>query len=109
MDLDQQRLAAINSDNYLVQDGNEFSIVGDGYGSDPYEDNADSPEEKEHGIDHYNVSDDTGYGTLMMLTEVAFNMPVEPDDPRELELEGPVAEPGAPVPMELLDLGLEAK
>jgi hypothetical protein len=92
MELDQQLLDAVNDENYHIHDGNECSIVGDGYDSDLYVDHADNPGEKEHGVNHHNISNDAGYGTLMLLTEVAFDMPEEPMEP--------MAEPEAPVPID---------
>jgi hypothetical protein len=76
MELDQQLLDAVGDENYLVQDGNETSIVDNGYDSDPYEDNADNLEAKDHGVDQRqsHVSNDAAYVTMMQLTEVAFDM-----------------------------------
>jgi hypothetical protein len=66
-----------------VSNKNECSIVGDGYISDPYEDNMDSPEEQEHVVSHHNGSNNAAYGALMQVTEVAFNLPVEATVPIE--------------------------
>jgi hypothetical protein len=107
--------------------------VDNGYDSDLYESNADNPDGKDHEVDQRQnrVSNDEVYGTMMLLTEVAFDMPVTLDVaeeiilthalhnhaevqgpmlglpetvPLEPEQEEPMAEPAAPIPMESPDL-----
>jgi hypothetical protein len=104
MELDQQLRDAVGGENYLVQDGDETSIVDNGYDSDPYEDNEDNPEGKDHDVGQRqsHVSNNAAYGTVMQLTEVAFDLPVEPKVSGEILTHAlqNTAEPAAPVPIE---------
>jgi hypothetical protein len=76
LELDQELLDAVSNEN-------ECSIMGDGYNSDPYEENMDSAEDQEHVVSHRNGSNNATYGAVMQLTEVAFNLPVEAHVPIE--------------------------
>jgi hypothetical protein len=48
MELDQEILDALSNDN-------QFSLVDDGYNSDP-QDDLESPEDQEHVVSHHNGS-----------------------------------------------------
>ena len=84
MELDQEILDALSNDN-------KFSLVDDGYNSDP-QDDLESPEDQEHGASHHNGSSTATYGPLLQLTEVALNLPVEAPAPIEPPVISPVSE-----------------
>ena len=89
MSIDKELLDAVSSEN-------KCSIVGDGYNSDPQEDDMDSPEEQEHVVSHHNGSNAASYGPLMQLTEVALNLHVE----MPVLIEPPVFSPDSEVPID---------
>jgi hypothetical protein len=113
MQLDQQLLDAVFSESDFEQAGNEASIVDNGYDSDPYESNSDHLDGKDHEVDRRqsNVSNAANiYETMVMLNDVAFDMPIHPDVAIEIvlthalynpgDVQEPTPEPTATVPME---------
>jgi hypothetical protein len=97
MQLDQQLLDAVCSESDLERAGNEVPIVDNGYDSDPYESNSDNLDRKDHEVDQCqsNVSNAANtYGTMVLLNDVAFDMPVDPDVAMKIVLTHALYNPG---------------
>jgi hypothetical protein len=84
MELDQEILDALSNDNM-------FSLVDDGYNSDP-QDDLEIPEDPEHVAGHHNGTSTATYGPLLQLTEVALNFLVEAPAPIEPPVISPISE-----------------
>jgi hypothetical protein len=113
MKLDQQLLDVVYNESDFERAGNKVSIVDNCYDSDPYESNSDNLDGKDHEVDQRQsmVSNAANtYGTMVLLNDVAFDMPVNPHVAKEIvlthalynpgDVQEPTVKPTATVPME---------
>jgi hypothetical protein len=72
------------SESELARVRNEALIVDNGYDSDLYESNSENLDGKDHEVDQRQINVSNAaiiYGTMVLLNDVAFDMPVNPTSP----------------------------